>query len=88
MKSHLTKLSREEERCNKIYDWILRKTTTKESKNIYFCNLKPYFNLHLDGVFYKVEILFAEDVLLQENFISCCEHVDDIEIWFNNLCNT
>lgn len=52
-----------------------------ESKNIYFCNSKPYFNLHLDGVFYNVEILFAEDVLLQENFISCCEHVEDIEIY-------
>lgn len=33
----------------------------------------------------KVEILFAEDVLLQENFSECCKEVEEIEIYGSKI---
>lgn len=33
----------------------------------------------------KLEILFAEEVLLQKNFVACCEEINDIEIYGSKI---
>ena len=33
----------------------------------------------------KIEILFAEEVLLQKGFIECCENIEDIEIYGSKI---